>query len=111
MTKISFVLGLALCAFPAQALLADAGSPRSVTVSYADLDLTTAKGKKSLDRRIGRAIETVCGSYALAHEMVEIDRIDKCRATAKQGVEPQMANIRRKSEIRLSSATLRRERE
>lgn len=34
---------------------------KSVRVSYADLDLATAEGAKTLDKRIGKAIYQVCG--------------------------------------------------
>lgn len=36
---------------------------KSVTVSYADLDLTSADGQSSLDGRIKGAVRQVCGSY------------------------------------------------
>ena len=35
---------------------------RSVPVSYADLDLATTAGKSTLDRRIDRAADLVCGA-------------------------------------------------
>ncbi|EIZ78406.1 hypothetical protein WSK_3025 [Novosphingobium sp. Rr 2-17] len=34
---------------------------KSVEVSYADLDLTTAEGQKALDRRLNRAARSACG--------------------------------------------------
>lgn len=33
----------------------------TVAVRYADLDLTTPKGQKALERRIARAARTICG--------------------------------------------------
>ncbi|MEO0590739.1 MAG: UrcA family protein [Pseudomonadota bacterium] len=38
-----------------------AGEAPSVSVSYADLNLSSEKGREVLDRRIERAIEKVCG--------------------------------------------------
>ena len=38
-----------------------AGETPSVNVPYADLNLSSAEGRAILDRRIERAIETVCG--------------------------------------------------
>lgn len=43
---------------PAHAAL---GAPRSVAVSYTDLDLKTETGKAQLKRRVAYAAETVCG--------------------------------------------------
>lgn len=40
---------------------AEISKPRSVVVSYGDLDLNTATGKARLDRRIAYAAGTVCG--------------------------------------------------
>ncbi|MEP2101479.1 MAG: UrcA family protein [Parasphingorhabdus sp.] len=36
---------------------------RSVEISYADLDLTSADGQDTLDGRIKGAVRQVCGSY------------------------------------------------
>ncbi len=36
---------------------------KSVEVSYADLDLTSADGQQTLDGRIKGAVRQVCGSY------------------------------------------------
>lgn len=41
--------------------LANGDAARSVEVAYHDLDLTTAKGQKTLDRRVDRAAREVCG--------------------------------------------------
>jgi len=64
-----------LIAAPASAT----GQERSVTVRYADLDLSSPAGKRALDRRIARATETVCGSYAGAGDQ-EAREIQECRA-------------------------------
>lgn len=55
----SAAAGLATFALtPAQAEL---GAPRSVIVSYADLDLSSDSGRNQLKRRVAFAAETVCG--------------------------------------------------
>lgn len=36
---------------------------KSVEISYADLDLTSAEGRSSLDGRIKGAVRQVCGTY------------------------------------------------
>lgn len=82
------------------------GNPdRSVRIDYSDLDLGKAKDVRKLERRVARALERVCGSYAMADEMAEIKRIDKCRAEARQGVEPQIASIRKRAGAQLWAAT------
>lgn len=40
---------------------------KSVEVSYADLDLTSADGKATLDGRIRGAVRQVCGTYDLRY--------------------------------------------
>ena len=59
---------------------------QTVLVSYSDLDLGNEKDVRMLGRRISRAIEKVCGSYAEVSEISEIERIDKCRKAARKGV-------------------------
>jgi UrcA family protein len=63
-TKMSKILILAaLAAAPlTQPALAQNAAPRTATVAHADLDLSTAKGVKALDRRIWRAVVAVCGT-------------------------------------------------
>jgi UrcA family protein len=104
-------LAIALIALAASAAFADTGTPRSITINYADLDLKTMKGKRSLDRRIARAMENLCGARAFADNMFDIERIDKCRAVARTSVEPQLAQALRQGGTRLSSATVRDERQ
>lgn len=59
-------LGATLLTFPTIAsaqpqLTAQGHETRSVSVTYADLDLTTTDGRKELDRRITHAARQVCG--------------------------------------------------
>lgn len=70
------------------AMPASAQGPASRAVSYDGIDLATAAGRATLDRRVATAVEAVCGSYAGAssHETREIDR---CRAAARAGIETQ----------------------
>jgi UrcA family protein len=76
----------------------------TVKVKYSDLDLTSNNGFRLLDRRIGRAIERVCGSYAEVHDMVDAQKIDRCRVSAQQHIGPQLAQLRDHVKVRLSSA-------
>jgi UrcA family protein len=58
------VLASAVAGFATFALTpahAELGAPRSIAVSYADLDLKSDSGKAQLKRRVAYAAETVCG--------------------------------------------------
>ena len=76
---------------------------QTVSVDYSDLDLGNEKDVRMLGRRMSRAIERVCGSYAGESEISEIVRIDKCRKAITKQVAPQMAHLLNRSETRLSS--------
>lgn len=78
---------------------------KTVKIAYSDLDLESKKDVRKLGRRISRAIEQVCGSYAEVHELSDSEKIDKCRSAARQQVAPQIARVSKREEIRLSSAT------
>jgi UrcA family protein len=67
----------------------------SVHVSYADLDLRTGAGVKTLHRRVSRALTYVCGDFAFPY-VEEARAVAKCRAEAKKGVEPQLAEAMRR---------------
>ena len=74
MSRTIVLLAASLVALPA-AGLAQPSEPISVTaqrdqavVSYADLDIASAAGKRMLDHRVSGAIEQVCGSFANVRE-------------------------------------------
>lgn len=67
----------------------------SVRVTYADLDLRTDAGVKTLNRRLARALSHVCGDFAGAFPEEARD-IEKCRTNAKKGIEPQLAEAMRR---------------
>jgi UrcA family protein len=83
-----FIFSLAAAALlAAPALAADPGA-RTAKVRHADLDLSTAQGRATLNRRIAAATEAVCGSYAGA-SVDEQDAIGRCRADARRQVAAQ----------------------
>lgn len=61
MLKSLMMSALVVGAIPA---IAHAQTTRSVHVSTADLDLTTAQGRHQLDRRINTALDQVCPADA-----------------------------------------------
>lgn len=66
----------AIAAALVSAVPAAADQAKSVEVSYADLNLSSATGRDTLDRRIARTADRICG--------VEIGRDVKKQALAKQ---------------------------
>ena len=82
------ILALALTFAAAAASLPAApaaaqGVPAQTTlaVSYADLDLTTEAGIRTLDRRILSAVQQACGP-ASAFDLAGTNRVRACRADA-----------------------------
>lgn len=55
------VLGLVLAAAPALTAPAFAAEATKVKVEYKDLDLTTAQGQRTLERRLDKAARYACG--------------------------------------------------
>jgi len=68
---------IAFSAAPASAR--DAAGSSRLAVSYADLDLSTARGVQRLDRRIRTAVETACGPISVA-DPHDTNRVRQCRA-------------------------------
>ena len=87
----------AVCAVPAASQRGDDGP--SERVSFADLDLESEAGRRMLERRVGRASEYACGSYAGKREHHEIEMIDQCRRRATAAVERQIAAVARSREV------------
>lgn len=89
----ALVLGLAVAATPAAA-------QGDVAVSYADLDLTKAAGRDMLDRRLDRAVRSVCGSRPL-RDIGRMASHRNCVADARASYQGQVA-------IALNNANARR---
>jgi UrcA family protein len=94
MTMKTFALAtaaLGLVCSAATPVLAAEAERMSIEVKYDDINLATASGQKLLDKRIERAIRTVCrtdqpttGSHILSQE--KRDCLVKARADARQQV-------------------------
>jgi len=70
------------------AFAADQPVPPTVRVTTADLDLATAKGRHTLDRRLRVAIDTVCGGdQTIIH--TGLLPTDPCRRAATLSVRSQ----------------------
>jgi len=74
----------------------------SVTISYADLDLASAAGADSLQRRINFAARVVCG-YEDSRQYDVVIATNTCRSGAIEGTRPAyetaLANARHRSVI------------
>jgi len=82
-TLISLALILSPAALP---LAAQAQTNQaSVHVSYADLDLTRAVGRATLDRRLARAVERVCPTERPGYLTPSPDAL-RCQAATRQQV-------------------------
>ena len=65
-----------------------AQAQQSVAVSYADLDLSRPAGTAELDRRIGVAVRSLCGTASAADPKGR-NEIRRCRAEAHAATLPQ----------------------
>ena len=76
----------------APAFAGDKPAPPTVRVATADLDLATAKGRHTLDRRLRVAIDTVCGGdQTLVH--TGLIPSDPCRRAAAVSVRRQRGAV------------------
>ena len=75
MTKIFLATLLAFNATPA---LAQPPVSTSSIVQTSDLDLSTAKGQRALDQRLGQAVKEVCGTGSPA-DLAGQNEIRRCR--------------------------------
>lgn len=66
----------------------------TVTVATSDLDLGTARGQKTLDQRVERAVRTVCRTASLTNgsRMMNMDAL-ACLATARSDARKQVAAL------------------
>ena len=93
-TKITTAaLALSLLA-PAAAM----AETMSVPVRYGDLDLSSAEGQRSFERRIAAASRMICGSVDRERDVARRSSVTKCLADVRQSAEPaKLAAIAEKS--------------
>ncbi len=93
---IKTLISIALTASALIAAPAVAQSPAAVvtqtTVSYADLNLSSAAGRATLDSRIKGAARSVCGSPKAA-TLAEHNSINACRDGAISGANAQIEQV------------------
>lgn len=86
MLKTLLPFALLLTATPA--LAADPVSETRLHVSYADLNLATTDGRSKFDRRIAKAIDTLCPAPTSKSLKLALE-VQHCRTTAEASVAPQ----------------------
>lgn len=70
------------------AVAGDMPAAPSVRVATADLNLSTAKGRATLDRRISVAVDAVCGADTTPRTGL-IERADRCHVAAASAARSQ----------------------
>ena len=97
MTRIALAgLLVAVAAVPA------AADPIAATVKVSSADLSSSAARARLDRRIGNAIEQVCGSYA-SIEPDQWPSMDECWRSAREQADSRLASIRADATVRIGS--------
>ena len=89
MEKNTRKLNLPAIAFALAALTATpaiAQGANSVKVPYGDLNLGSPAGIAALDRRLDRAVKSVCGDAAI-HDLSAQRRIERCRTDTWQSIQ------------------------
>jgi UrcA family protein len=81
MTMFKPLMMTALLVAAVPAFADDKPAPPTVRVTTADLDLSTATGRRTLDRRLRVAIDQVCAA-ADAAPRTGIIPLDRCRSVA-----------------------------
>ena len=66
-----------------------AGGPR-VTIDYRGVDLTSASGRETLDRRVNTAIDEICGQPVYGTRD-ETSVLRQCRREMRARIEPMVA--------------------
>jgi len=69
------------------------GELRKASASYADLDLSRESGRATLERRVGFAVERVCGPHPSPPQFDGMRNYRACRAAAWAGAREQLAAI------------------
>jgi UrcA family protein len=85
------IAAAAISATPAGAQMKPTDEVRKQIVSYADLNLGSAAGRSTLDRRIRTAARGVCG-HPLAG-MPDLREIRACRAAAMESASAQVGQV------------------
>jgi UrcA family protein len=95
-------LATASAGFAVPAMAEPAFSTASVTVDYRGVDLTSQKGRETLDRRVNAAISAMCGQ-AIFGTREEAEALQQCRIEARTAVEPQLQAAKTRATTNVAS--------
>ena len=74
-----------------------------VSISTANLDLATPRGRQMLERRVNAAIGTLCGAPIFGSRD-EADALRACREAARTDVQPQVKAMLTRASVTVASA-------
>jgi UrcA family protein len=94
--------GLAV-AFAAPVMAEPSYSTAAVTVDYRGVDLTSQKGRETLDRRVNAAISAMCGQPIFGTRE-EAEALRNCRIEARTAVGPQLKAVLASANTKVASA-------
>lgn len=106
MRKPIFAALAAVFAMTGTAALAEGPAPvetTSVTVTYADLDLTRPAGTEALEARIDRAVDKVCAKPDM-RELKAVQAFEACQAKSRDAAMEQLSLANPFEGIALASA-------
>ena len=105
----SIVLAAATAAIGGGASAAEIGTAKSMVVRHGDLDLTSAVGVDTLNRRVGTAARAVCGTFHAA-DLAAKQNVLACRkvalSDARQHVELAVAAARGGQQLAANGITV-----
>lgn len=100
-TTIHALAALGLVGAAASPALAGEGERMTIEVSTADLNLATVEGQKTLDRRVEKAVRSVCRTTSLSTgSRILTDEARTCLARARSDARRQVAVITERYEQR-----------
>ena len=107
MQKLPILAALTALTLGQPALAQDASATRTAVVEHRDLDLSTDKGARTLDRRIWRAVVEVCGT-APDYDLEGKNDVRECRRDTRRlasaEAELAIAEAKQGQPIRVTSA-------
>ena len=83
-----------------------AGTPLlndQVSVSTANLDLSTPQGRQMLERRVNAAVSSLCGAPVFG-DRAEAEALRACREEARSAVQPQVKAMIGRANVTVASA-------
>lgn len=106
MSKLLILAALAAAPIAQPVTAQTTPAPRTTVVTHADLDLATEKGARTLDRRIWRAVVSVCGT-APDYDLEGKNDVRECRretrALASAEAQQVIADAARARPIRVTT--------